>query len=60
MQVTTFTPLAGDAFTIEIDDKAFAATLARYKELHPLDKRRFEDMSSDIQHAIIRASRGIE
>jgi hypothetical protein len=56
IQVNTRTPLSGEQFAVKVDASAFARTLAKYRELYPLDNRPFDDLSSDIQHAIIRAT----
>jgi hypothetical protein len=55
--IQTYTPLHGDSFAVKVDEKSFCRTMAEYRRLYPRDTRAFEDMSSDIQHAIIRAAK---
>lgn len=49
--------LTGEEITTELNAEVFAAKLALYREMHPLDNRPFGQLSSDVQHAIIRATR---
>ena len=55
--LTTYTPLHGEPFTVEVNSAAFSRVLSRYRTLYPLDDRDFDQMSSDIQHALIRVAR---
>jgi hypothetical protein len=54
LTLETRTPLAGERFKVLVDSAVFSRTLAQYRERNPLDTREFSEMSSDIQHAIIR------
>lgn len=54
--INLYAPLSGDPFSVTVDAEAFARMMEKYRTLYPSDTRAFEDMSSDIQHAIIRAA----
>jgi len=55
MELETYTPLHGEPFKIGVNGKTFDRAMVLYRKLYPLDTREFEDMSSDVQHAIISA-----
>lgn len=56
IELSSYTPLHGDGYSVMVDAEKFDVILARYRELYPLDDRPFEGMSSDIQHALIRVA----